>query len=114
VEISINEMQQVLTNVLLNAKDASLNSDTKYISITTYLENDMVKISIKDKGTGIKKEYLDKIFNPFFTTKPVGKGLGLGMSIAKNIMNRHYGKIEIYSEEQKGTEVILSLPQPKH
>ena len=113
VEISINEMQQVIINVLLNAKDASMNSHTKDISITTYLENDMVKISIKDKGTGMKKDILDSVFVPFFTTKPTGKGLGIGMSIVKNIINHHYGKVEIYSEEQKGTEVILSLPLPK-
>jgi len=104
VEISINEMQQVLINILLNAKDASLHSDVKQVAITTYLEDDMVKISVKDKGCGIEKKYLDKLFAPFFTTKPSGKGLGMGLPVSKNIMSEHRGKIEVRSEEQKGTE----------
>jgi|GEM_PF-1802477 len=114
VEISINEMQQVLINILLNARDASLYSDIKQVTITTYLEDDMVKISIKDKGCGIEKKYLDKLFVPFFTTKPGGKGLGMGLPVSKDIMNEHHGKIEVHSEEKEGTEVILSLPKTKY
>jgi len=114
VEISINEIQQVLMNILLNAKDASLHSGVKQVIITTYLEDDMVKISIKDAGCGIEKKYLDKLFVPFFTTKPSGKGLGMGMPVSKNIMSEHRGKIEVRSEEQKGTEVILSLPKVRY
>jgi len=87
-----------------------LDLKPRKISIESYLENDMVKVKIKNKGHGIKKEHLKKIFDPFFTTKPIGRGLGMGMSIVKNIMDQHKGKIEIYSEEKKGTEVVLSLP----
>ena len=114
VEISINEIQQVLMNIFLNAKDASLHSDAKQVTITTYLEDDMVKISIKDAGCGIEKKHLDKLFAPFFSTKPSGKGLGMGLPVSKNIMSEHHGKIEVRSEERKGTEVILSLPKAKY
>ncbi|MDP8229714.1 MAG: ATP-binding protein [Candidatus Gorgyraea atricola] len=110
VDVSVNALQQVILNLLLNAKDAVLDLKSKKISIESYLENDMVKVKIKDKGQGIKKEHLKKIFDPFFTTKPIGRGLGMGMSIVKNIMDQHRGKIEIYSEEKKGTEAVLSLP----
>lgn len=113
VKASTNAMQQVLMNVLLNAKDAVLDSKSKRVTITTYLENNMVKVKIKDEGCGIKKEDMEKVFDPFFTTKPVGKGLGMGMSIVKTIMDQHRGRIDIYSEEGKGTEVILSLPLSK-
>ncbi len=110
IAVSANAIQQVLVNVLLNAKDALLNSAPKKVAVTTYLEGEMVKIKIRDNGCGIKKEDLKKIFDPFFTTKPPGKGLGIGMSIVRTIIDQHRGKIDIHSEEQKGTEVVLSFP----
>ncbi|MBU1006153.1 MAG: HAMP domain-containing protein, partial [Candidatus Omnitrophica bacterium] len=111
VSIARNPMQQVLMNIFLNAKDAVLKSGNKEIVVKTYLENDMVKVKIKDSGCGIKKEDMSKIFDPFFTTKPVGRGLGIGMSIAKTIIEQHNGKIEFHSEKGQGTEVVVSLPR---
>lgn len=112
LEVSANAMQQVFMNILLNAKDSVLDSGSKKITIATYMENDVVKIKVKDEGCGIKKEDLKKVFDPFFTTKAVGKGLGMGMSIVRNIIEQHGGKISINSEQKKGTEVIISLPHP--
>lgn len=110
VQVGKNSIQQVLVNILLNAKDAVLNSKSKKVAISTYLEDNLVKIKVKDEGCGIKKENLKKIFDPFFTTKPAGKGLGMGMSIVRNIIEQHNGKIDIISEENKGAKVIISLP----
>ena len=112
LDVSANAMQQVFMNILLNAKDSVLDSESKKITIATYMENDAVKIKLIDEGCGIKKEDLRKVFDPFFTTKAVGKGLGMGMSIVRNIIEQHGGKISIYSEQKKGTEVIISLPVP--
>lgn len=109
VQIAKNSIQQVLVNILLNAKDAVLDSKSKKVTISTYLENDMVNIKIKDEGCGIKKEHIKNIFDPFFTTKPAGKGLGMGMPIVRNIIDQNNGKINIASEENKGTEVMVSL-----
>ena len=113
VEVAKNSIQQVLVNILLNAKDAVLKTKLKKIKISTCLENDMVNIRVKDEGCGIKRENLKRVFDPFFTTKPAGKGLGMGMSIVRNIIEQHNGKIDIVSEENKGTEVIISLPVAK-
>jgi len=109
-ELSNNAFQQALINILLNAKDALLSSTNKEVTISTYSENNMIKLRIKDQGCGIKKENLKKVFDPFYTSKPVGKGLGMGMSIVRTIMDQHNGRIEINSEEGRGTEVILSFP----
>ena len=110
VMIASNAMQQVLMNILLNARDAVSNSHFKNITIRTYSEGSMLNIKIRDKGCGIKKEDLEKIFNPFFTTKPVGKGLGMGLSIVKTIIEQHNGNIDVESQEGIGTDVTISLP----
>ncbi|MBC8473528.1 MAG: HAMP domain-containing protein [Candidatus Omnitrophica bacterium] len=110
VMIAGNAMQQVLMNILLNARDAVSNSHFKKITISTYSECDTLNIKIIDKGCGIKKEVMEKIFDPFFTTKPVGKGLGMGLSIVKTIIDQHNGNIDVKSQEDIGTDIIISLP----
>ncbi len=69
-----------------------------------------VRIKIKDNGTGIKKDILDKIFQPFFTTKPTGKGTGLGLSLSYDMIKAQGGDILVNSEEGEGTEFIIELP----
>ncbi len=67
--------------------------------------------SIKDDGTGIDDDHLSSLFNPFFTTKPIGKGLGLGLSMSYDIIvNKHCGKIDVKSVINEGTEFIVYLP----
>jgi signal transduction histidine kinase/Tfp pilus assembly protein PilF len=102
------QINQVFMNILSNAIQA-INS-TGTITIKTWTESDMVKISIKDTGTGIKEETLKRIFDPFFTTKNVGKGTGLGLSISYGIIEKHKGKIEVFSELSKGTEFVITIP----
>lgn len=99
-------LQEVFMNILLNSFDA-VEKNGK-INITSVIaENNAVKVSIRDNGSGIKAEDMAKIFDPFFTTKEPGKGTGLGLSVVMNIIEAHGGKIEINSNPEKGTVVTL-------
>ena len=69
-----------------------------------------VKISVKDNGSGITSEIKDKIFQPFFTTKPTGQGTGLGLSLAYDIVKAHGGEINLETKEGKGSEFIIKIP----
>ncbi|MGZ4090340.1 MAG: sensor histidine kinase, partial [Bacteroidia bacterium] len=80
------------------------------IIIKTSLVNDQIEIKIKDNGIGIAKANQSKIFEPFYTTKPVGAGTGLGLSIVYGIINSHNGTIEINSQENEGAEFVIRLP----
>lgn len=106
------EINQVLLNMLVNAAHAIKAKGIQgTIKIHTYCENDYVKCEISDDGAGISKENINNIFNPFFTTKPVGQGTGLGLSICHDIIvNKHLGSIEVSSELGEGTTFIISLP----
>ena len=67
-------------------------------------------ISVQDNGNGIPQKVLDKIFQPFFTTKPTGQGTGLGLSLSYDIVKAHGGEIKINSKEAEGAEFIIQLP----
>jgi two-component system NtrC family sensor kinase len=103
-----NQLQQVFLNLILNAGEAITKTGT--IKIVTSIKQNHIVISIKDTGYGIKKENLNKIFDPFYTTKPVNKGTGLGLSISYGIIQQHGGHIECESEEGKGTIFNIFLP----
>jgi signal transduction histidine kinase len=79
------------------------------VSITTRKNGDQVTITVRDNGNGIPKEIVDKIFQPFFTTKPTGQGTGLGLSLAYDIVKAHGGEIRVKTEEGKGSEFIIQL-----
>ncbi|MEA5552029.1 ATP-binding protein [Anabaena cylindrica UHCC 0172] len=117
------QLNQVFMNILSNAIDALDEVDTtrnyeqiqanpSQITISTSLvDSRLIQITIADNGTGISEEVKNKIFNPFFTTKNVGKGTGLGMSISYQIITeKHGGKINCISQRGKGTEFIIQLP----
>jgi signal transduction histidine kinase len=69
-----------------------------------------VSISVKDNGTGIPQKVLDKIFQPFFTTKPTGQGTGLGLSLSYDIIRAHGGELKVETKEGEGAEFIIQLP----
>jgi signal transduction histidine kinase len=73
-------------------------------------ETDSVEINVKDNGNGIPRRILDKIFQPFFTTKPTGHGTGLGLSLAYDIVKAHGGEIKVDTIEGKGSEFVIQLP----
>ena len=70
----------------------------------------MIEIKVKDNGTGISEKILDKIFQPFFTTKPTGRGTGLGLSLAYDIVKAHGGEIKVETKEGEGSEFAIELP----
>lgn len=103
--------QQVIMNIVSNAKDAIKDSKIKEIHITTYNLRDKTVIEIKDFGKGIPLEIQDKIFDAFFTTKKIGKGTGIGLGITKKIVSEMSGDIKINSVIEKGSTFTISLPK---
>jgi signal transduction histidine kinase len=81
------------------------------VSIATKQQNSLVEIRVKDNGNGIPKNIIDKIFQPFFTTKPTGQGTGLGLSLAYDIITKgHGGELKVETEQRKGTTFTITLP----
>jgi signal transduction histidine kinase len=107
------QLNQVFMNIISNAADELLETDikSKQIAIQTSVnELNYACIRIQDNGKGIPPEIQEKIFTPFFTTKPIGKGTGLGLSISYQIIEKHHGTIEVISEVGKGTEFTIKIP----
>ena len=78
--------------------------------VSTKKVGDSVLISVRDNGPGIPKKILDKIFQPFFTTKPTGQGTGLGLSLSYDIVKAHGGELKVETKEDEGSEFIIQLP----
>ncbi len=102
------KMNQVFLNLLSNAIDAIPDKGT--IWITTKKEENKAIIKVKDNGSGISKEAEAKLYDPFFTTKPVGQGTGLGLSITYGIIKEHNGEIKVNSKPGQGSEFLIILP----
>jgi signal transduction histidine kinase len=96
-------------NLLVNAGQAIQNSGV--ITIRTGVEQDSVWIEIADTGKGMTPEQMKRIFEPFYTTKPVGEGTGLGLSLSYGIIQKHNGRIEVKSEIGRGTVMRIWLPE---
>ena len=105
---SPNHLLQVLINILLNAKDAS--EPGSVVELSSTLAGHEVVLEVRDHGQGIPAELLEKVFDPFFTTKDVDKGTGLGLAISHGIVERHHGRIDVDSEEGRGTSFRIVLP----
>ena len=102
-------LQQLVTNLALNATNAMREKGgTLNISLTEGANKATLKVS--DTGKGIPEAARSKVFDPFFTTMPVGKGTGLGLSIGYAIVEQHEGKISVASKEGKGATVTVILP----
>jgi signal transduction histidine kinase len=102
-------LNQAVSIVLTNAVQASPSGQRVSLSLRGH--GDEVVIEISDQGTGIAAEHLGRVFEPFFTTKAVGDGMGLGLGIARQILDRHQGRIELESAIGKGTCVRLIFPR---
>jgi PAS domain S-box-containing protein len=103
-----HQLQQVFLNLFLNARDAMPRGG--WLSVTTRVEDDRVIAEVADTGSGIPSEQLARIYDPFFTTKSIGRGTGLGLSIAYGIVREHDGLIRCDSAVGQGTRFTLSLP----
>ncbi len=108
-----NEIEQVLTNLILNAKDAIKQTDRKKGDVTVKVAEakGTVQISVLDTGVGIKEENISKIFDPFFTTKDVGKGTGLGLAVSHGIVEKHHGRFEVFPNKPVGSIFTVVLPK---
>ncbi|MBD2120810.1 ATP-binding protein [Trichocoleus sp. FACHB-262] len=116
VECYAGQLNQVFMNILVNAIDAleelpEINNPSQIEISTVVVDEKWIQIAIADNGPGIPKDVQARIFNPFFTTKPVGKGTGMGMSISYQIITeRHRGKLECLSHSGEGTQFIIHIP----
>jgi signal transduction histidine kinase len=102
------QINQVFINLIVNAMQAMPDGGNLYI--TTFLQDGWACMSVKDTGTGMSEDVLKQIFVPFFTTKKVGQGTGLGLSLVHGIVTSHGGKTEVKSKPGEGSEFIIKLP----
>ena len=123
VNADLSQVQQVVMNLCTNARDAMPHGgeltltvsearlDEDYVRLHPYVEpGAYICLSVRDTGTGIPPELLDRIFEPFVTTKETGKGTGLGLAMAYGTVKQHGGSINVYSEVGQGTEFKVYLP----
>ncbi|WP_300653211.1 ATP-binding protein, partial [Pseudomonas sp.] len=108
VECMPSQINQVMMNLLVNAAHAI--EQFGRITLRSGHEGDWVWLEVEDSGQGIAPHLLNRIYEPFFTTKPVGKGTGLGLSLSYNIVNKHNGRIEVFSTPGQGTRFRVWLP----
>jgi signal transduction histidine kinase len=117
ISIISQDIKRVLLNLYNNAF-YSVNEKRKTmhggyepcVSVTTRRMDNMIEIRVKDNGTGIPAKIMDKIFQPFFTTKPTGQGTGLGLSLSYDIIKSHGAELKVESKEGEGAEFIIQLP----
>src|SRR5688572_783269 len=116
VNIIPQDMGRVVLNLINNAfyavddkKKHHQNGYEPTVSVSTKRSNGRVEISVSDNGNGIPQKMLDKIFQPFFTTKPTGQGTGLGLSLSYDIVKAHGGEIKVETKEGEGSEFIVQL-----
>jgi CheY-like chemotaxis protein len=112
VQAGEGELAQVILNLLTNAAHAipEGSPDAHEITIRTSVEDDQVVIEVTDDGSGIAPELQARVFEPFFSTKPVGKGMGLGLSISRDMVSAFGGSISLRSDLGKGTTFRVTLP----
>jgi two-component system, NtrC family, sensor kinase len=117
INIIPQDIGRVLLNLYNNAfyavsekKKVQQEGYEPTVSVSTKKINEKVEIKVKDNGNGIPQKVLDKIFQPFFTTKPTGQGTGLGLSLSYDIIKAHGGEIKVETKEGEGAEFIIQLP----
>ena len=103
-----NRIQQVFFNLVLNARDAMMRGG--WLTLRTHADADTVVVEVADTGHGIKREDIKRIYDPFFTTKGIGRGTGLGLSVSYGIVQEHGGAIFVESVPGKGTTFQVALP----
>jgi len=103
-----HQLQQVFLNLFLNARDAMPSGG--WLSVATRIEGDRVVAEVSDTGSGIPAPHLARIYDPFFTTKAIGRGTGLGLSITYGIVREHDGTIRCDSAMGQGTSFTVVLP----
>ena len=117
INIVPQDIGRVILNLINNAfyavtekRNQNIPGYDSTVTVTTKRENGQIEIAVRDNGNGISQKNLDKIFQPFFTTKPTGQGTGLGLSLAYDIVKAHGGEIKVDTKEGEGTEFVIELP----
>lgn len=120
IDVMKTDIMRVLFNLLSNAfyavyqrSNNEIKHDSSYqpkVTVKTKRLAEVVQISVADNGAGIPKHVMEKIFQPFFTTKPAGVGTGLGLSLSNDIVKAHGGKIFVETEENAGSRFVIELP----
>ena len=117
INITPQDIGRVILNLYNNAfyavAEKMKQQDGDYeptVSVSTKKLNDKIEIRVEDNGNGIPQNIVDKIFQPFFTTKPTGQGTGLGLSLSYDIIKAHGGEIKVESNEGDGSEIIIAIP----
>lgn len=109
VECLPSQINQVVMNLVVNAAQA-IDGKRGTITISTGVEGGSIWIKVADTGSGIPRDVLPRIFDPFYTTKPIGTGTGLGLSLSYGIIQKHGGKIDVETEMGQGTTFRITLP----
>lgn len=104
-----SQLLQVIFSMLTNAREAVQSMEAPWIQVSLEIQGSFALVHIIDSGTGIPKEQLDKIFQPFYTTKPIGSGAGLGLSMSRGILEEHKGFLKVNSSSPH-TEFVIGLP----
>lgn len=117
IKVIPQDIGRVVLNLITNAfyavserKKQQPEGYEPVVSVNTKKLHDRIEVCVKDNGTGIPPKALDKIFQPFFTTKPTGQGTGLGLSLSYDIVKAHAGELKVETTEGEGTEFIIQLP----
>ena len=118
INIVPQDFGRVILNLITNAfyvvdekKKSGVENYEPTVSVSTKKIGDKVEVKVKDNGSGIPQKVLDKIFQPFFTTKPTGQGTGLGLSLSYDIVKAHGGELRVETKEGEGSEFIISIPE---
>ena len=109
ISLVADHMLQVLLNILINAVDAS-EGFGDVINVATRIENNQVLVEVRDQGCGIPEDRLNKIFEPFYTTKDVGKGTGLGLTVSYGLIKKLKGEIKVKSKVNEGSTFTIVIP----
>jgi C4-dicarboxylate-specific signal transduction histidine kinase len=116
ITVNPQDLGRVILNLINNAFYAvcekqkhNLSDYEPMVTVSTAKNNGKVEIKVKDNGNGISQKVVDKIFQPFFTTKPTGQGTGLGLSVSYDIVKAHGGELKVLTKESKGSEFIIIL-----
>jgi two-component system, NtrC family, sensor kinase len=117
IKVEPQDIGRVLLNLYNNAfyavaekKKELADKYEPVASVTTKKDNDKVIITVRDNGNGIPEKVKEKIFQPFFTTKPTGQGTGLGLSLSYDIVKAHGGEIKVETKEGEGAKFVIELP----
>ncbi len=108
ITVNAAKLQQVFMNLILNARDAMPEGGT--LEIATEVDTTSMTIRFTDNGDGIDPEHIARIYDPFFTTKQIGKGTGLGLAVSYGIIQDHGGHISVESKQGEGTVFRITLP----